>query len=130
MTNSWLSVLCAIVIIGPPFLFGVVPVIGCVVAKSRWTPFAWVGAVGSAACGFLLHREGLPVDRRVALVLWVPLYHLAVYTLILYVFLRIFHKRPRYTPTSFAEGFGWDRAFTAIVILTGILPVVPFFGPT
>lgn len=132
-----------------PAVFGVVPAIGLAVAKSRWTPLAWVIAVGAAATGYVLHGKGMLLDQRTFIVALSPLYQLAMYSLLLSCFVAIFREPPRYVPMVFIDNYiafarslrdgrpgDWgvrldasyprDIVFKAIVILTGVVP--PLYG--
>lgn len=109
-------------VITPPFILGFVPILGCMVAKSRWTPIAWAVAISSGVVGYALQRQGYISNPRVAWCLWAPLYQLIVYTVVLNLFLLVVHRRPRYVPYNFPAGYGWDSAFSFVVLMASIPP--------
>ena len=139
------TILCSMLIVAVPALFGTLPAVGMAVTRSRWAPVAWVLAVGTAATAYVLNTKGLLADQRTLVVLMSPLYQLASYTFLLSVFITIFRDRPRYAPLlimdnyiKFARSlrsgspgdFGVqlgpsyvrDSMFKPIVILTGVVP--------
>ncbi len=139
------TVLCSMLIVAVPALFGVIPAVGLAVTRSRWAAVAWVLAAGAAATAYVLNIKGLLPDQRTLVVLLSPLYQLASYTLLLSFFMTIFRDRPRYTPLLFIDNyikfarslrrggpgdFGAqlgpsyvrDSVFKIIVILTGVVP--------
>ena len=129
MTKSWVTIAMSAITVGPPFIMGAAPLVGCVVTRSKWTPVAWVIALAIGAVGYTLDRARLSPDHRLAVVAWVPVYQLFVVTLAMHVFFLVFHRRPRYAPTRYAEGCGWDKFFSAVTIFACIMPVVPFLSP-
>ena len=109
-----------------PFLL-VWPPIGRTVAGSRWSLISWACAIGF---GFAGRTSVYPLPYREALLYWVPLYQLAIYSAALLLFCRTLHRFPRFAWWDlFTEGLFWDQLFLIGVLLVSILPCVHFLGP-
>ena len=110
-----------------PFLL-VLPPIGRAVAGSRWSAISWIIAIG---LGFSGKTTIYPLPDREALLYWVPLYQLAIYTAALQLFRRTLHRFPRFAVWDlFTEGLFWDQLFLVGVLLISITPCVHLLVPT
>jgi hypothetical protein len=106
MSKSWVGFAISAIVVLPPFIMGFVPIVASFVARSRWTPVAWVAALAIGTYGCMLDRNHLLPDHRLAAIAWIPVYQLFVFTLATNVFFLALHRRPRYVPSRFAPGYG------------------------
>jgi hypothetical protein len=71
-----------------------------------------------------------PLSHREAMLYWMPLYQLAIYTVALQLFRRSLHRFPRFAVWDlFSEGLFWDQLFLIGVLLFSIIPCVHFLAP-
>jgi hypothetical protein len=113
-----------------PMILCFAPSIGVLVARSQWTPLAWVCAVAVGFLGEVLFRVGaLTANSSVKVLYWAPLFQLAVYSAALFLFLRLTKRLPRNVTFNFATGLFWDRAFAFVVAMASLLPVIYLAAP-
>jgi hypothetical protein len=143
--TSAVTIVGAMFIVAVPCVLGAAPKIGVAVARSRWTPVAWLLVVVAALTGYVLRSRGLLVDQGDFVAFLSPLFQLSLYTLLLSGFIATFRDPPRYAPillpggylkiarsllnggstdwgVEFRESYVRDSLFKAVVILSGVAP--------